>query len=124
MITTDMSVMWHRLLSKGESSPTTGGGAAVRSAVRSAGVRCGRPEYGAVVELDARLTVLGRLNMDISVTVPVLPGPEATVLGGAAAIASRRSGHRRGGRRRYRRGEARHAGGDAAPRRHSRRDRL
>jgi hypothetical protein len=45
------------------------------------------PEYGAVVDLDARLTVLGSLNMDISVTVPTLPGPGATVLGGAAAIA-------------------------------------
>ena len=39
------------------------------------------------MDLDARLTVLGSLNMDISVTVPVLPGPGATVLGGAAAIA-------------------------------------
>ncbi|MGH3247374.1 MAG: PfkB family carbohydrate kinase, partial [Trebonia sp.] len=45
------------------------------------------PEYGAVVDLDARLTVLGSLNMDISVTVPSLPGPGATVLGGAAAFA-------------------------------------
>ena len=36
------------------------------------------------MDLDARLTVLGSLNMDISVTVPVLPGPGATVLGGAA----------------------------------------
>jgi ribokinase len=35
----------------------------------------------------ARLTVLGSLNMDISVTVPRLPGPGATVLGGAAAFA-------------------------------------
>jgi ribokinase len=52
------------------------------------GRRAGRwPEYGAVVDLDARLTVLGSLNMDISVTVPTLPGPGATVLGGAAAIA-------------------------------------
>jgi ribokinase len=34
-----------------------------------------------------RLTVLGSLNMDISVTVPHLPGPGATVLGGAAAFA-------------------------------------
>jgi ribokinase len=34
-----------------------------------------------------RLTVLGSLNMDISVTVPALPGPGATVLGGAAAFA-------------------------------------
>ena len=31
-----------------------------------------------------RLTVLGSLNMDISVTVPRLPGPGATVLGSAA----------------------------------------
>jgi ribokinase len=44
-------------------------------------------EYGAVVDLDARLTVLGSLNMDISVTVPALPGPGATVLGGSAAFA-------------------------------------
>ena len=35
----------------------------------------------------ARLTVLGSLNMDISVTVPRLPEPGATVLGGAAAFA-------------------------------------
>jgi ribokinase len=34
-----------------------------------------------------RLTVLGSLNMDISVTVPRLPAPGATVLGGAAAYA-------------------------------------
>ena len=33
-----------------------------------------------------RLTVLGSLNMDISVTVPRLPAPGATVLGGAAAF--------------------------------------
>jgi ribokinase len=39
------------------------------------------------VELHARLTVLGSLNMDISVTVPSLPGPGATVLGGPAAFA-------------------------------------
>ena len=31
-----------------------------------------------------RVTVLGSLNMDISVTVPRLPGPGATVVGGAA----------------------------------------
>ena len=31
-----------------------------------------------------RVTVLGSLNMDISVTVPRLPGPGATVLGSAA----------------------------------------
>jgi len=35
----------------------------------------------------ARLTVLGSLNMDISVTVPRLPAPGATVLGGAADFA-------------------------------------
>jgi hypothetical protein len=34
------------------------------------------PEYGAVVDLLARLTVLGSLNMDISVTVPTLPGSD------------------------------------------------
>jgi ribokinase len=34
-----------------------------------------------------RLTVLGSLNMDIRVTVPRLPAPGATVLGGAAAFA-------------------------------------
>jgi ribokinase len=34
----------------------------------------------------ARLTVLGSLNMDISVTVLRLPAPGATVLGGAAAF--------------------------------------
>jgi ribokinase len=39
------------------------------------------------VNLLARLTVLGSLNMDISVTVPALPAPGATVLGGAAAFA-------------------------------------
>ena len=39
------------------------------------------------VEILARLTVLGSLNMDISVTVPTLPAPGATVLGGAAAFA-------------------------------------
>ena len=36
---------------------------------------------------DAQLTVLGSLNMDISVTVPAFPAPGATVLGGAAAFA-------------------------------------
>jgi ribokinase len=35
----------------------------------------------------ARLTVLGSLNIDISVTVPELPTPGATVLGGAAKFA-------------------------------------
>jgi ribokinase len=39
------------------------------------------------VVLAARLTVLGSLNMDISVTVPALPAPGATVLGGAALVA-------------------------------------
>jgi ribokinase len=39
------------------------------------------------VDLDTRLTVLGSLNMDISVTVPALPGPGATVLGGGADFA-------------------------------------
>ena len=39
------------------------------------------------MDYGARLTVLGSLNMDISVTVPDLPGPGATVLGGAAAFA-------------------------------------
>jgi ribokinase len=36
------------------------------------------------MESRPRVTVLGSLNMDISVTVPVLPGPGATVLGGEA----------------------------------------
>jgi len=45
------------------------------------------PGYRAVVDLDTRLTVLGSLNMDISVTVPALPGPGATVLGGGADFA-------------------------------------
>jgi ribokinase len=44
-------------------------------------------EYGATVTSGARLTVLGSLNMDISVTVDRLPAPGATVLGGAAAFA-------------------------------------
>jgi ribokinase len=35
----------------------------------------------------ARLTVLGSLNMDISVTVPRLPAPGVTVLGGGATFA-------------------------------------
>lgn len=34
-----------------------------------------------------RVAVLGSLNMDISVTVPALPGPGATVLGSAATFA-------------------------------------
>jgi len=50
------------------------------------GLRPGR-RYGAVVDNAARLTVLGSLNMDISVTVPALPGPGATVLGSAAVFA-------------------------------------
>src|SRR5450756_1045289 len=48
--------------------------------------RCG-VGYGAVVVNAARLTVLGSLNMDISVTVSSLPVPGETVLGGAAAFA-------------------------------------
>ena len=40
------------------------------------------------MELGARLVVLGSLNMDISVNVPELPGPGATVLGGGAAFAA------------------------------------
>jgi ribokinase len=44
-------------------------------------------EYGAVVNLDARLTVFGSLNLDISVPVTALPRPGETVLGGAAAFA-------------------------------------
>ena len=47
----------------------------------------GLPQYGAVVDLDTWLTVFGSLNIDISVTVPRLPAPGATVLGGAAAFA-------------------------------------
>lgn len=39
------------------------------------------------MDLLARLTVLGSLNMDISVTVPTLPSPGATVLGSAASFA-------------------------------------
>jgi ribokinase len=39
------------------------------------------------VVFTARLTVLGSLNMDISVTVPDLPVPGATVLGRAAVFA-------------------------------------
>ena len=40
--------------------------------------------YGARVSEAPRVTVLGSLNMDISVTVPRLPAPGATVLGDAA----------------------------------------
>jgi ribokinase len=43
--------------------------------------------YGADVTLDARLVVLGSLNMDISVTVRALPAPGATVMGGSADVA-------------------------------------
>jgi ribokinase len=50
-------------------------------------IRQGACGYGAIVNLLARLTVLGSLNMDISVTVPALPSPGATVLGGAASFA-------------------------------------
>jgi len=44
----------------------------------------GRPRYGADMGNRPRVTVLGSLNMDISVSVPRLPGPGATVLGVAA----------------------------------------
>src|SRR5204863_2527131 len=40
--------------------------------------------YGAGMRNRPRVTVLGSLNMDISVTVPRLPEPGATVLGSAA----------------------------------------
>ncbi len=40
--------------------------------------------YGAVMRNRPRVTVLGSLNMDISVTVPRLPEPGATVLGSPA----------------------------------------
>jgi ribokinase len=56
-----------------------------RSALHLARTACGR--YGAGVVFAARLTVLGSLNMDISVTVAELPGPGATVLGSAAVFA-------------------------------------
>ena len=49
--------------------------------------RQARQEYRSRVVSSARLTVLGSLNMDISVTVPRLPAPGATVLGGAASFA-------------------------------------
>ena len=62
------------------------GGARRGGAGRGGG--CGPAErYGAVVDNAARLTVIGSLNMDISVTVPSLPGPGATVLGRAAVFA-------------------------------------
>jgi ribokinase len=44
------------------------------------------PRYGAGMAKRPRVTVLGSLNMDISVTVPRLPGPGATVLGSAAVF--------------------------------------
>jgi ribokinase len=40
--------------------------------------------YGAGMGIRPRVTVVGSLNMDISVTVPSLPGPGMTVLGSAA----------------------------------------
>src|SRR5919201_7136790 len=46
-----------------------------------------RREYRSRVVSSARLTVLGSLNMDVSVAVPRLPAPGATVLGGAASFA-------------------------------------
>jgi ribokinase len=55
---------------------------------RASYLACGAGRrYGAVVVFAARLTVLGSLNMDISVTVPELPAPGATVLGSAAVFA-------------------------------------
>ena len=42
------------------------------------------PRYGAGMGNRPQVTVLGSLNMDISVTVPRLPEPGATVLGSAA----------------------------------------
>jgi ribokinase len=44
----------------------------------------GAPRYRAAMTKRPQVTVLGSLNMDISVTVPRLPGPGATVLGSAA----------------------------------------
>src|SRR5690349_510161 len=46
----------------------------------------GRARYGAGMSERPRVTVLGSLNMDISVTVPRLPGPGQTVLGSAASF--------------------------------------
>jgi ribokinase len=43
-----------------------------------------RTRYRADMTTPPRLTVLGSLNMDISVTVPRLPGPGTTVVGSAA----------------------------------------
>jgi ribokinase len=51
------------------------------------GARRRAQAYLAVVAPRARLTVFGSLNIDISVTVPELPVPGATVLGGAATFA-------------------------------------
>ena len=42
------------------------------------------PRYGSAMTKRPTVTVLGSLNMDISVTVPRLPGPGATVVGSAA----------------------------------------
>ena len=44
----------------------------------------GRARYGAGMGNRPQVTILGSLNMDISVTVPRLPEPGATVLGSAA----------------------------------------
>ena len=46
-----------------------------------------------------RVTVLGSLNMDISVTVPRLPGPGATVLGSRRPVHAGREGRQPGRRR-------------------------
>src|SRR5580700_9393921 len=43
-----------------------------------------RQRYRSAMTKRPRITVLGSLNMDISVTVPRLPGPGSTVLGSAA----------------------------------------
>jgi ribokinase len=42
------------------------------------------PRYGSAMTKRPKVTVFGSLNMDISVTVPRLPGPGATVVGSAA----------------------------------------
>jgi ribokinase len=47
-------------------------------------VRRGNKRYRAAMTKRPQVTVLGSLNMDISVTVPRLPGPGATVVGSAA----------------------------------------
>src|SRR5690242_12716397 len=59
----------------------------VRAERRQCGADAPLWEYVSRVVFGARLTVLGSLNMDISVIVPRLPAPGATVLGGAAAFA-------------------------------------